>query len=197
METLELARQALLVLAPFVAQGALAKIGENATDQVTRLATRAWGLLQSGIQGNARAENTLEIYQDEPDDERNIERLAKHLAAYLQQHHQVVDELQTIVAQLQQQSQQPGIQVTITNSGTNEGQQVGVNYGTMTQNRQDIHNNAPNQGAQGTFQEPVHFTQGSVDMPKANFSQARGVNISGVTINRHQQDDLVDSDPDT
>jgi hypothetical protein len=48
---------------------------------------------------------------------------------------------------------------TATVQGDNQGQNVGVNYGTMTQTQQNIHNNAPNQGAQGTFHEPVTFNQ--------------------------------------
>lgn len=183
MEPLELAQQALLTLAPFVAQGALAKIGEDTTDRVTQLVARAWKTFRAGAQGNARAENALEVYQEEPDDKRNMERLAKHLADYLKQHHQAVDELRGIVEQLQQQAPSAGTQVNFTNSGTNTGQQIGVNYGTATQNNQTINNNAPNQGAQGTFHGPVNFTQGTVDANNANFSGARGINISGVTVN--------------
>jgi hypothetical protein len=48
MDPLELARQALIVLAPLVAQGALAKLGEDTTDHVTQLIGRAWGLLRGG-----------------------------------------------------------------------------------------------------------------------------------------------------
>lgn len=51
------------------------------------------------------------------------------------------------------------IVATVTVQGDNQGQAVGVNYGTMTQTRQDIHNEAPNQGAQGMFHGPVTFQQ--------------------------------------
>jgi hypothetical protein len=134
METLELARQALTALAPFVAQGALAKIGEDTTDHVTQLVGRAWGFLQNGAQGNPKAENALEVYQEEPDDERNMERLAKLLAEHLQQHHQAVNELRDIVTQLQQQAPSSGVH-----------------------NNQTINNQASNKGAQGIFQGPVNF----------------------------------------
>ncbi len=51
---------------------------------------------------------------------------------------------------------------TATVQGDNHGQNVGVNYGTMTQHQQNIHNNAPNQGAQGSFQGPVTFNRQNV-----------------------------------
>lgn len=174
MDTLELAREALLVLAPLVAQGALAKLGEDTTDHVTQLVRRAWSLFQGGAQGNPKAESALTIYQDEPDDEKNVGRLAQHLAAYLSQHHEAVDELREAVKQLQQHAQQAGVQVTFTSSGENHGQQVGVNHGTITQSHQDIHNHAPNQGAQGVFQGPVNFTRQEV-------SGDRAVGIAGDT----------------
>jgi hypothetical protein len=153
MEPVEIARQTLLLLSPLVAQGALTRIGEDTTDRVMKLVGQTWNLLQRGVQGNPKAENALEVYQEEPDDQRNLERLAKHLADYLQQHHQAVDELQALVGQLQQQAQSSGF----TNSGTNYGQQTGTNYGTMTQNNQTINNQSGNQGVQGTFHGPVNI----------------------------------------
>lgn len=108
VETFELARQALLVLSPIVAQGTLAKIGEDTTDRVTQLAGRVWALLSGGVQGNPKAESALEVYQEEPDDKRNLERLARYLADYLQQHHPAVDELRAVVEQLHQ-AQQAGV----------------------------------------------------------------------------------------
>lgn len=84
--------------------------------------------------------------------------------------------------------------VTFTNPGTNHGQQVGINAGTMHQSNQTITNTAPNQGAQGTFHGPVSFTQGTVDARDADFSGARGVTISGVTVDRRQHDQ-TDSAP--
>jgi hypothetical protein len=157
METLELARQALTALAPFVAQGALAKIGEDTTDRVTQLVGRAWGFLQQGAQGNPKAENALEVYQEEPDDERNMERLAKLLAEHLQQHHQAVNELRDIVTQLQQQAPSSGVHGTATVQGNNTGINIGANTGTVSQNNQTINNQASNKGAQGTFHGPVNL----------------------------------------
>jgi hypothetical protein len=43
--------------------------------------------------------------------------------------------------------------------GDNSGQAVGINYGTISQSTQTIRNEAPNQGAQGTFEGPVTFNQ--------------------------------------
>ncbi len=54
----------------------------------------------------------------------------------------------------------PQISGTSTVQGDNTGVSVGVNTGTITQTNQNIHNNAPNQGAQGTFTGPVTVNQG-------------------------------------
>ncbi len=48
---------------------------------------------------------------------------------------------------------------TATVQGDNSGQNVGVNTGTINQNRLNIHNEAANQGAQGEFHGPVTFNQ--------------------------------------
>lgn len=53
-----------------------------------------------------------------------------------------------------------GISGTATVGGANYGQNVGVNTGTISHNSQNINNNAPNQGAQGTFGGPVSFNHG-------------------------------------
>ncbi len=66
---------------------------------------------------------------------------------------------------------------TATVQGDNTGQNVGINYSTMTQTRQDIHNTAPNQGAQGTFQGPVTFNQ-----PRTTFNQ-QGQQVQGGQYN--------------
>lgn len=167
MEALALTRQALHVLAPFLVEGAATNAG------VSALVAQAWNLLQRGTCGNPAAEVALAIFQTEPDDQRNLERLAQHLEDYLQQHHQALDDLRTIVAQLQSSAgQAPDL------AHSNEGQQVGINTGMLNQHNQTIHNNAPNQGAQGTFHAPVNI--GSVDARKADFSGAQGVTIIGV-----------------
>jgi tetratricopeptide (TPR) repeat protein len=158
IEPLELARQALMVLSPFVAQGALAKIGEDTTDRVTQLVGRVWNFLQSIAQGNPKAEAALEVYQEEPDDELNMKRLAKLLAEHLQ-HYQAVVELREAVGQLQKQSSSSSVHPTVTVHRDNYGQQAGINYGTMTQSNQTINDQASNKGAQGIFQGPVTFNQ--------------------------------------
>ncbi|NJL05716.1 MAG: hypothetical protein HC911_12600 [Chloroflexaceae bacterium] len=53
-----------------------------------------------------------------------------------------------------------GISGTANVSGTNYGHNIGVNTGTISQNPQNINNNASNQGAQGVFGGPVSFNQG-------------------------------------
>jgi hypothetical protein len=72
--------------------------------------------------------------------------------------------------------------------GDNTGQNVGINYGTMTQTRQDIHNEAPNQGAQGTFQGPVTFNQ-----PRSTFDQ-QGQRVQGNQYNTNR--DLIQAGGD-
>jgi hypothetical protein len=66
---------------------------------------------------------------------------------------------------------------TATVQGDNQGQNVGVNYGSMAQNRQDIRNDAPNQGAQGQFHGPVTF-----DQSRSTFDQ-RNQRVQGEQYN--------------
>ncbi len=61
--------------------------------------------------------------------------------------------------------------------GDNYGQNVGVNMGTMTQSNQTIQNDAPNQGAQGSFHGPVTFNQ-----PQTTFNQ-QGQRVQGNQYN--------------
>jgi tetratricopeptide (TPR) repeat protein len=134
MDPLDLSRQALFLLAPFVSQGALATPGEDMSDPVIQLIGQAWGLLRSATNGTPKAENALEVFQDEPDDQHNRQRLAQHLTSYLRQHPQAVDELGELIGRLQTQPQQAGIQGAFTNNGQNSGQQVALNQGAMFQN---------------------------------------------------------------
>jgi hypothetical protein len=48
---------------------------------------------------------------------------------------------------------------TATVQGDNTGINIGVNTGSVSQSNQTINNQAPNQGAQGTFEGPVTFNQ--------------------------------------
>lgn len=77
MEILELTRQALHLLAPFVAADAPAQTDATSPDRTTHPVARAWELIGSGVQDNPPAEQALAIYRDEPDDQRNRERLAR------------------------------------------------------------------------------------------------------------------------
>jgi hypothetical protein len=80
------------------------------------------------------------------------------------------------------------IMSTATVQGDNHGQNVGINYGTMTQNQQNIHNNAPNQGAQGEFHGPITFNQ-----QRSTFNQ-QGQHVQGNQYNANR--DLIQSGGD-
>ncbi len=74
---------------------------------------------------------------------------------------------------------------TATVGGDNSGVNVGVNAGTISQTTQSIHNHAPNQGAQGTFNAPLTFNQpttGSVAITGSDFSGSRNVRITGTQV---------------
>jgi len=60
------ARTVLTYISPLVAAGALAKIGEHATDMSLTLLHRAWTLLTQRLHGNKKAEAALTLYEDEP-----------------------------------------------------------------------------------------------------------------------------------
>jgi hypothetical protein len=96
----------------------------------------------------------------------------------------------------QESSGSGGPQGTVHNAGNNSGQQAGVVHGGMHQNQQHIHNEAPNQGAQGQFHGPVNLTHGEVDAREADFSGAQGVHISGVNIDKRGQRDERDDAQD-
>jgi hypothetical protein len=63
-QLLDLAKQLLLLISPLVAQGALAKIGENTTDATQNLLKRTWGLLQARFKGAPKAQAALTSYED-------------------------------------------------------------------------------------------------------------------------------------
>jgi hypothetical protein len=132
MEARDIARQTLLALAPFAGNDTLTASGAGSDDPATQLAQKAWGLLTALAQHSPHLTVALEIFQKEPDDQRNRERLAQQVADYLQQQQQAMDELRTIAGRLQQHTQaQP--QGNISNAGENTGQQVSTNTGQMAQ----------------------------------------------------------------
>jgi len=66
MDLSEAARQVLVYISPLIAAGALAKIGEDATDTATQLLGRVWDTLARRLQGHKKAEAALTLYEDEP-----------------------------------------------------------------------------------------------------------------------------------
>jgi NAD(P)-dependent dehydrogenase (short-subunit alcohol dehydrogenase family) len=131
VSSLEFVHQALLTLAPFVAQDASTGMERDSSDRIMQLAGRTWSLFQDIAKDYPRIAAALAIYQEEPDDRHNIERLARGLTEYLQQHDQIASELRDLFGQLQQLVKPTGIQVTFNNTGENHGQQVGINTGMM------------------------------------------------------------------
>ncbi len=91
----------------------------------------------------------------------------------------------------------PQISGTSTVQGDNDGISTGVNMGTITQTNQNIHNNAPNQGAQGTFTGPVTVNQGGGTtfnqqgqrVGGNQYNAGRDMNISGKQGQRKQRKD--------
>ncbi|EFO81070.1 hypothetical protein OSCT_1101 [Oscillochloris trichoides DG-6] len=66
MDLTEAARLVLVYISPLIAAGALAKIGEDATDTTTELLGRVWDTLARRLQGHRKAEAALTLYEDEP-----------------------------------------------------------------------------------------------------------------------------------
>jgi hypothetical protein len=66
MDLTDAARQVLASISPLVATGALAKIGQEATDTSTELLGRAWDTLTRRFEGHKKAEAALTLYEDEP-----------------------------------------------------------------------------------------------------------------------------------
>jgi uncharacterized caspase-like protein len=99
-ELLPLAQQLVTLISPLIAQGALAKIGENTTDATQGLLKQAWDALKRRFAGSPKAEAALVIYQDEADDPRSQERLAQQIIACFQGNTAAVTELSELVRQL-------------------------------------------------------------------------------------------------
>lgn len=64
----EAARTVLIYIAPLIAAGALAKIGEDATDEATRMLERVWDALGRRMRGHAESEAVLTLFAAKPTD---------------------------------------------------------------------------------------------------------------------------------
>jgi hypothetical protein len=120
-QLLDLARLLVAGIAPLIASGALAKIGENATDTTTQLLGRAWGMLQRRFRDQRKAEAALTIFEDEADKPESQERVAQQIVAVFQHDPAAIDELRAIVEELrriQSQSASPRRSHTQTISGS-------------------------------------------------------------------------------
>jgi hypothetical protein len=65
---LDAARQVLIYMAPLIAGGALAKIGEDLTDTSLHLLDRAWSLVQGRLAEHPKASIKLAAYKADPED---------------------------------------------------------------------------------------------------------------------------------
>jgi uncharacterized caspase-like protein len=99
-ELLPLAQQLVTLISPLIAQGALAKIGENTTDATQGLLKQTWDALKRRFAGNPKAEAALVIYQDEADDPKSQERLAQQIVACFQDNTAAINELSDLARQL-------------------------------------------------------------------------------------------------
>jgi hypothetical protein len=105
-QLLDLARLLAAGIAPLIAGGALAKIGENATDTTTQLLGRAWGMLQRRFRGQRKAEAALTIFEDEADKPESQERVAQQIVAVFQHDPAAITELRAIVEELRRMQSQ-------------------------------------------------------------------------------------------
>jgi hypothetical protein len=106
-QLLDLARLLVTGIAPLIAGGALAKIGENATDTTTQILGRAWGMLQRRFRGQRKAEAALTIFEDEADKPESQERVAQQIVAVFQHDPAAIAELRAIVEELRRIQPQP------------------------------------------------------------------------------------------
>lgn len=96
----ELVTQLLTGLAPFIAQGALAKLGEDTTDRVTALVGRAWGRVQAWGGGSRQSDAALTLYEETPHDQGLQARVAQHVAARLEHDPAALEELRRLLDEL-------------------------------------------------------------------------------------------------
>ncbi len=98
----ELARHVLLYLAPLIAAGALAKVGEDTVDQAKSLAQRTWVSLQHRFQDNEEAQAALTLFKAKPEDIGRQQIIEGEMIRVLENHPDAVTELQTLVAEARQ-----------------------------------------------------------------------------------------------
>jgi hypothetical protein len=115
--------------------------------------------------------------------EQALQRMAQREAAFAERIQRLAEQINVT----------GGIHGTATIKGDNTGVNIGVNTGSVSQSNQTINNQAPNQGAQGTFEGPVTFNQqrgdeitagrdviqAGRDMTQVSGDYVRGDKISG------------------
>lgn len=79
MSLADAARTVLVYIAPLIAAGALAKIGEDATDTATEMLGRVWDALGRRFQGHRKAEAALTTLEDEPQSQDVQQRVERHI----------------------------------------------------------------------------------------------------------------------
>jgi DNA-binding transcriptional ArsR family regulator len=101
MELAELTRQLLLGLAPLIAGGALARLGEASVDESAQLLARTRERLGRWLAGRKAAEAALALYEAEPNDEAHRIPLERQIVARVQNDPAASAELQALVDELQ------------------------------------------------------------------------------------------------
>ena len=96
----ELALHLVEGIAPLVAGGTLAKIGETTTDTAVNALSRAWDMLQRQFAGNRKAEAALDIFEEEANKPDSQARVAQQIVAVFQSDPAAIAELGVLVDEL-------------------------------------------------------------------------------------------------
>jgi hypothetical protein len=115
---LDAARQVLLYMAPLIAGGALAKIGEDLTDTSLHLLDRAWSLVQGRLADDRKARSKLASYETDPEDAQQRQVVEGEVVRVFQADAEASQALLALareIAALQPRTQQEGNRsVTVT-----------------------------------------------------------------------------------
>ena len=179
MDLSEAARQVLVYISPLIAAGALAKIGEDASDPASELLGRVWATLARRLQGHKKAEAALTLYEDEPQNPALQQQVQQRVVEVFGQEPAAAQELLALAQAIAALNPQPASQ-------RQHNQTISGNANVGTAIAGDLHGN---------------LTIGSLDMsrnkrisPGAPARAATPANPQPLTPRQHISDATLSAD---
>jgi len=164
MDQLSLADAARIVLtyiSPLIAGGALAKLGEEATDASLELLGKAWDALGRRFQGDRKAEAALTLFEDDPASEAMQQKVADQIVARFQADPTAANELLALTRAIAEAS--PAARSVVLSDSAQAGV---INQGHIGRNlfTGETHSN--------NFAEVINIYTGGAAAPRADYEGA-------------------------